>query len=279
MLRRILLTLDVSENAEKALPWAKQYAAREIAEVILLRVVDGTYLDRNEQAEVLQEARDYLQRIERELNYSGGPCRTLVAQGNPARAIARTAALERCNLIITSTRGGSDVKRWVIGGVTEQVLHLSSVPVLIIRSRTILPRQGHVRRVIVPVDGSKLAEAAVSWRSRLAKVLKAKVVFLQVYPAGRPGLGGRQQKNFQALNERMTRLCRGLNGKGQRAAFNVQRGDAAERILAFADQNDLVVTTTHGSGGFKRWVFGSVAEKLVHDASIPVLVYKTAAQV
>jgi nucleotide-binding universal stress UspA family protein len=65
-------------------------------------------------------------------------------------------------------------------------------------------------------------------------------------------------------------LCR----QGVKAEFRVQRGDAAERILAYADRNDLIVTTTHGYGGVKRWLLGSVAEKLVHAASIPVLVYK-----
>ena len=41
----------------------------------------------------------------------------------------------------------------------------------------------------------------------------------------------------------------------------------------------MILTTTHGSGGFKRWIFGSVAEKLIHEARIPVLVYKTFSQV
>jgi nucleotide-binding universal stress UspA family protein len=43
--------------------------------------------------------------------------------------------------------------------------------------------------------------------------------------------------------------------------------------------NDLILTTTHGNGGFKRWIFGSVAEKLVHEARVPVLVYKMFSQV
>jgi nucleotide-binding universal stress UspA family protein len=77
----------------------------------------------------------------------------------------------------------------------------------------------------------------------------------------------------------MKRVGDGLAKEGVRSSFVEQYGDPADRILQFADANDLIVTTTHGAGGFKRWVFGSVAEKLIHDASIPVLVYKTAAQV
>src|SRR6185295_5614252 len=121
--------------------------------------------------------------------------------------------------------------------------------------------QGRVSRVIVPVDGSKLAEAALPWSIRLAKLLKAKLVFLYVYPTGPIGLRTRHQPTFEALDRRMTRLCNELQKEGQRAIFRVQSGDAADRILAFADLHDLIVTTTHGAGGFKRWIFGSVAEK------------------
>jgi nucleotide-binding universal stress UspA family protein len=278
MLKKILLALDGSENAEKALPWVKQYAARETAEVILLRVVRPEETEPELLSWEMEAAQKYLQRIERELNYAGVPCKMLARKGNPARVIVRAADRERCDLILMSTRGGSRVERWMLGSVTEQVLRLSPVPVLVVRSRTTLPRQGHVRRVIVPVDGSKLAEMALPWSERLAKLLKAKVIFLHVYPAGRTGLRARNQEQFHALNRRMMRECRDLKKQGLRAAFIVQRGDPADRILAFADRNDLIVTTTHGRGGFKRWIFGSVAEKLIRDASIPVLVFKSPAQ-
>lgn len=280
MLKKILVALDGSENAEKSLPWVKQLAAREIAEVIVLRVVPRGAPEQPElQANEMERALDYVQGIERELNYAGLPCKVLVRQGNPARMIIRVADREGCDVLVMSTRGGSPVKRWTVGGVTEQVLRLSPTPVLVVRSRMTPPRQGHVRRVIVPVDGSRLAEASLSWSARLARLLKAKIVFLHVYLLGPAGRRAGPQKNFSALNERMSRLCAELKKEGGKAAFNVQRGDAADRILQFADQNDLIVTTTHGFGGFKRWIFGSVAEKLIHDASIPVLVYKTRAQV
>ena len=48
----------------------------------------------------------------------------------PARAIVRTAVEEGCELILLATRGGSKVKRWIMGGVTEQVLRMSPIPVL-----------------------------------------------------------------------------------------------------------------------------------------------------
>jgi len=278
MLRKILVALDGSENAEKALPWVKQVAVRETALVVLLRAVPTKDIEAEFVAQELQEAREYLQGIERELNYAGIPTKLVVKKYQPTRAIVDTAVAEACDLILMSTRGGSKIARWAIGGVTEQVLRTSPLPVLVVRSRTMLPRQGHVRRIIVPVDGSKLAEAAVPWSGKLARLLKAKLILLHVYPKGTAALRTRMQESYDALQKRMNKTCAALAGAGVKASFHVQRGDAAERILAFADVNDLIVTTSHGAGGFKRWIFGSVAEKLIHDASIPVLVYRTPAQ-
>jgi nucleotide-binding universal stress UspA family protein len=278
MLKKILLSLDGSENAEKALPWVKQYANREHAQVILLRAVVTKGLTPDTALAEVQSAKEYLQGIERELNYAGIPVKMILKKYAPVRAILDAAMAEGCDLILMSTRGGSPVERWAIGGVTEQVLRLSPIPVLVIRSHTVLPRQGHVRRIIVPVDGSKLAEAVVSWSGRLAQLLKARLVFVHVSPRGPASRSASARSMVDLLQRRIKRACDGLAKEGVKASFSEQFGDPADRLLQFADANDLILTTTHGAGGFKRWVFGSVAEKLIHAASIPVLVYKTAAQ-
>jgi len=276
MLKKILLTLDGSENAEKALPWAKQFAGREHAQVVLLRVVARTP-DRGTWGQDREEARDYLLRMEKELNYSGIATKVLVRRGDPAREIVDAARDQGCDLIVISTRGGSRVKRWVMGGVTEQVMRLSTIPVLPVWSHLSRPRQGHVRRLIVPLDGSKRAEKVVWWSIRLAQLLHAKIVFLHVYPNGGEEPRGWNSKVFEDLSQRMNRISESLCRQGVKAEFRLQRGDAADRILNFADCNDLILTTTHGYGGVKRWILGSVAEKLVHAAAVPVLVYKTPA--
>jgi nucleotide-binding universal stress UspA family protein len=278
MLRKILVALDGSANAEKSLPWVKRYAAREKAEVTLIRVANLEEFGRDHVHVELRYAADYLTGVEAKLKDAGISCKIVARVGDPARVIVRTAESEGCDLILMTTRGGSRVKRWVIGGVTENVLRLSPIPVLAIRNRKGLPGKGQVRRIIVPVDGSKLAESSLPWTVRLAKFLKARIVFLHVYPAGPIGLRTRHQRKFENLGTHMGMICAELAKQGVRAAFNVQSGDPADRILAFATPNDLVVATTHGSGGFRRWIFGSVAEKLIHDGEIPVLVYKGKAQ-
>lgn len=278
MLKKILLALDGSENAERALPWIKRYAAPEKAQVVLFRAVDTEYLEKEFIPSELQGAKDYLLRMEKELNYAGIPAKIVVRQGKPAKAIARAALEEGCDLILMTTRGGSAVKRWVMGGVTEQVLRLSAVPVLALRPRMSSPKGGHVRRVVVPVDGSTRAEEVIPWARTLAGILKARLVFLHVYPMEPRGLRGWNEENFDALRKRMVYTVARLQEQGVKASFRLRRGDPADRLLKFTDRNDLIVTTTHGFGGFKRWIFGSVAEKLIHESRVPVLVYKTVAQ-
>src|SRR6185436_1212095 len=113
MLKKILLTLDGSENAERALPWVKQFSACEKALVVLMRVVPSTP-DRGLRSGQRQEAREYLLGIERELNYAGIATKLLIRRGAPAREIADAAVDQGCDLIVMSTRGGSAVKRWVM---------------------------------------------------------------------------------------------------------------------------------------------------------------------
>ena len=279
MLKKILVALDGSENAERALWWATTYARREKALILLFRAVDPSGLVPAAVPSLLTDARNYLQRMEADIHQAGLPARAIVRQGRPALAITRTAIEERCDLILMTTRGGSKVKRWTIGGVTEQVLRMSPVPVMPVQTRTRPAKNDHIRRVIVPVDGSRLAEAVNPWAAGLARLLRAQLVFLHVYPATPVALRQKGGETYDLLQRRLNRLCRQLKKTGVKARLAVRAGDAAERILAFAKKSDLIVTTTHGEGGFKRWIFGSVAEKLIHESRNPVLVYKTFSQI
>jgi nucleotide-binding universal stress UspA family protein len=147
MLKRILLALDGSENAERALWWVTKVAGREKAQVVLFRAVDTSTLEPEFIPSTVQDALNYLQRMETEVNQAGIPAKVLVRQGKPAEMIVKVAIEERCDLILMATRGGSKVKRWAIGGVTEKVLRMSPIPVLPVRA-------GPVRRRTTMSAGS-----------------------------------------------------------------------------------------------------------------------------
>jgi nucleotide-binding universal stress UspA family protein len=273
MFKRILLALDGSENAEKALPWVRLYAARDKALVILTRATNPGYvIDDGRADEEYREAQEYLQGIERQLNYHGIPSKTVVRPATAPMALLSVAMEERCDLVVMTTRGGSKIRRWLVGGVTEQVLRASPIPVLVVRSRTPLLRQARVSRILVPVDGSSLSLAVVPWAERLARHHKASIVFLRVVPHGLPASSPRYERAMAALHERVLLLRDRLQRKGVRSELHVETGDPADRILRA--RCELIAMTTHGYGGFKRWLMGSVAEKVVHEAIVPVFVYR-----
>jgi nucleotide-binding universal stress UspA family protein len=275
--RKILVPLDGSENAERALPWVKRYAGPPKAEVVLFRAVTQAQSDTWFPSEPgASEAREYLGRIERELNYADIPAKIVVKVAPAATAIVAAASEEQGELIVMTTRGGSKVGRWLVGGITEQVMRLSPVPVLVVRSQTPLARQGRVRRILVPLDGSGLSETVLPWAEKLARFHRARLVFVHVYPRGPRGTSADYDERYDALLKRTRRTIAALAGRGVKARVHVERGDAAEGILRTAGTADLIAMTTHGYGGFKRWMFGSVAEKVIHEAYVPVFVYKGA---
>lgn len=271
MFKKILVPFDGSENAERVLPWVKRYARDAKALVVLIRTVlappdaGGPPL-----AVERAEAADYLQRMERELNYAGLPVKMLVREGAAAFTIAKEAEKEGCDLIVMTTRGKSKMGPWRVGGVTAQVMRLARVPVLVVRSKTSMQRQAHVRRIVVPLDGSAAAEAIVPWAESLARLHKASLLFLHVAASGTR----KEELRLAALRSRTGRLVRALLKSGVRAALKVERGDPAAEILRATGVRDLVAMTTHGYGGFKRFVFGSVAEKVCSFAMTPVFVFR-----
>jgi nucleotide-binding universal stress UspA family protein len=268
MFKKILVPLDGSENAERALAWVKRYAAFSKAQAVLVRVVPKMAVDDGPPVELLRrEAEDYLLRMERDLNYANVPVKMVVRQGAAAVSIAREAVDENCDLILMTTRGKSGLGRWRVGGVTAQVTRLSSIPVLVVRSRTAPARQGHVRRIIVPIDGSATAETILPWAEELARRHRSSLVFLHVAVKG-------QDARLEALRRRTGRFARDLRRRGLRATSRVSRGDPAEEILRAAGPDDLIAMTTHGYGGFKRWILGSVAERVFQTAAVPVFVFR-----
>jgi nucleotide-binding universal stress UspA family protein len=264
MFKKILVPFDGSENAERALPWVQRYAAASKAMAVLIRVTHEPH------PHEIVEANDYLLRMERELNYAGIPAKTLVRKGGAAFEVARAAREEKADLVLMTTRGLSRIGRWRVGGTTAQVMRLSPAPVLVVRSQTPLKKQAHVRRIVVPLDGSATAESVLAWAEKLAREHKSRLILLHV----RARRTEEEARRLEALRKRSGRLSQELRKRGVKSTVRVEEGDPATEILAAAGPEDLIAMTTHGYGGLKRWVFGSVAEKVAREATVPVFVYK-----
>lgn len=266
MFKKILVPLDGSINAERSLAWVYAYGGAQKATVVLIRILppgEGG-------SSAVGDARRYLDEVGLKLADRGIAAKVIVRSGAPAHEIVETADHERCDVIVMPTRGGSPVKRWLVGGVTEQVMRAARTSVLVVRSQVAVAAQGKVKRVLVPLDGSKLSESALAWGEQLARFHGSTLeLFHSAAAAGR-----RLENVFDALRQRATYTVRRLRQKGLSAQFKIREGDPAESLLKHARAADLIVMTTHGLGGLKRWLLGSVAEKVVHEAKVPVLIYR-----
>ncbi len=142
------------------------------------------------------------------------------------------------------------------------------------------------RKILVPLDGSELGEAALAHVMYLALLAGADVTLLSVVPTIESVVGPSQMPipvdiQWNVLRDRaheyLSEVSRRSGWGGSRIHVVVESGNVAEIILAVAarEQMDLVAMSTHGRSGVQRWVLGSVAEKVLHAASTPVLLIRS----
>jgi nucleotide-binding universal stress UspA family protein len=121
--------------------------------------------------------------------------------------------------------------------------------------------------IVVPLDGSKNAEAAVPAATALARLWKLPIAFVYVDPHGVP------KGETEHVNEVFDRYARQLTATaGVTATAQVLSGNPADTILEYAAGARVIVLASHGRSGFRAAVLGSVADKVVRGANIPVLI-------
>lgn len=294
MYTRMLVPLDGSETAEKVLPYTRVLARSLKIPVELLAVIEiGRYAS-GERARYLDTLMDtairrnqaYLQRVAK--TFPGASVEWTVEGGVPAETIITKAAENKGTLITLATHGRSGLKRWLLGSVAEKVLRGTSNPALLVRANEEAKTEGEVtqNRIIVPLDGSELAETALPTVVELAKALRLKVVLLQAYTVKAiiysyedyiPDLNDIEAELKKEATSYLDSRVEQLKSEGLADVVPiVSEGEAAETIIELAKgaPNSLIAICTHGRSGVKRWVLGSVTEKVVRHADDPVLVIR-----
>jgi nucleotide-binding universal stress UspA family protein len=219
-----------------------------------------------------------------------------VISGYPAEEILRYAEEKEVDLILMATHGRSGVRRWVLGSVADKVLHSAAVPVLLIRAG--MPRDAAYEkwsgaRMLVPLDGSELAELVLPHVEALAGPqcgAEAEVILVGICeplvlpPAMTPetsvNWGGAADeymaKSKKSADKYLSRVQKGLTDAGLKVTLEVLEGDPATEIIEYAGkrQVNLIVMATHGRSGLGRWAYGSVAQKVLHGGSSPILLVR-----
>jgi len=143
------------------------------------------------------------------------------------------------------------------------------------------------RNILVPLDGSKRAEAILPHVEEMARLYKAKIVFMQVVemPAVLMGHGipdlSLQQKEFEALTEQGEIYLKSVEGefheKGLRAGYRLAHGPVVDAVIKTAEavQADLIALASHGRSGLSQVFYGSVAAGVLHRADRPLLIIRS----
>jgi len=288
MWKKILVPLDGSNLAELALAYAEELAIAFNSEVILFYVSESKedqyrHMHQLYMEEVAERVKERFKKRAR--------VKTVVMGGEPAEEIIKYAEKNDVSVIIMASHGRSGIKGWVMGSVATKVLQATKVPVLLIRATKLPksePRERLLERVLLPLDGSEAGEAAVPYVKKLIEKLGSEVILFGVVAAGQHvrTVGGLDyilypEPEVEVIKtearEYLERLYHRLAVKKDKVRFELKvGGDVAKEIIKFARRKKvgLIAISAHGHSGIEKWVFGSVANKIVQLSKIPVLVVR-----
>lgn len=306
MYKRMLVPLDGSELAEVVFGYAKELAGRLDLDLILLHVsgpkeqdllpIHRAYIERAAES-VKRQSIQVQERTKREPGGKALEAGGEVVMGHPAEEILRYAEDNDIDIILLATHGRSGVKRWAIGSVADKVLRASKVPVWLVRA-SILEEIVHDkwpnRMMLVPLDGSKLAESVLTHVEALAKQRGAElcdVVLLRVceppiilsdYPEAIMELSWEEhvekEKAWakQAGERYLAVVEKRLRDAGLNVRSEVVLGRPIDEIIDYANKNpfNLIVLATHGRTGITRWAYGQVADKVLQRSQSPILLVR-----
>ncbi len=284
MYRRILVPLDASVLAEQVLPHALLLADRFKAATDFVCAVEVEDIPENVIAEAKKDRVEYLQRISATLPQGVEP-RCIVEQGSPAEVILEQAESGNgdLTLIVMATHGYSGLQRWILGSVAHKVVQAAKTPVLLIPAGAKSPEGGPVEfdRVIVPLDGSEVAEHILPYAVALCKTLDLEMILLRAYNPRFPGSTIRMHEVsgivHDAAESYLKKKIAELASSGlKKLSYEVLRGIPAEQITDFALEtpNSITAMSTHGRHGVGRWVLGSVTDAVIHSSEEPVFVVR-----
>jgi len=286
MFERILVPLDGSENAEMVFPYCADLASKFASTVILVTVSESATLDIDQLCRIyLKHAgRKMCQHLEAWMALETVTLESEVLLGDPAREILRIAEDENAGLILVASRGSSAEGPWLLGHIAAKVLRGTEKPVMLIRepaTKAALEQRRLLRRILVPLDGSKIGEAALCYAVALARKTGAEIALIEVFePVSMIGATGisysvRDDESVRkSLLSYLDHVAGPIKNEGLKISTAVLFGNAANKIMEYAEKNgiDLIAVSTHGRSGIGRWVFGNVTDKILHTGDVAVLV-------
>lgn len=295
MYDRVLIPVDGSDEAAFAAKRGLELARTFDATVDVIHVVEQTSLrltrTSGEGTRLRERGKTILAEIEEIATEHGQPITTEVVEGRPAVRISEYAVERDAALIVMGRQGITGLGKRLLGGVTEQVLHRSDIPVLVVPGddRTSTSEIDYAR-VLVPTDGSENAAAAARHGAWIANRYGSVIHVLNVVDLQSAGgvftAGGLKEEFVERLEARGREAVDGIADGITEAAPGVDVTTDVVRTTEFegvaagvreyvTDHDiDLVVMGSHGRSNLKRQLLGSVTSTLLRSVDVPVLVVK-----
>ncbi len=302
MYRSLLVPLDGSAFAEHALLLALGLARRAGAALNVVQVhvpfalmyADSLSLGSYEaEARVLEQERAYLDGIVKRLASLAPVAVTSALLEGPvvAEMLSGQAAVTKADLVVMTTHGRGPLSRLWLGSVADEMVRRATTPVLLVRPHekgVDLAAEPGLRHVLIPLDGSELAEKVLEPARALGGLMEADFTLLRVYgpaidvapltDAVREEVEGAVEQFRVRAEEYLRRVAEGFRGQGCNVQTHAVLGQYPASAILDAAQGlgvSLIALETHGRRGLPRLLLGRVADKVIRGASVPVLVHRS----
>lgn len=281
----ILVPVDGSALAERAFPQALLIAHLAGARVTLLQVIPRGGGDANVasgEAEALRGGDAYLKELAKH-GAKGVDIETVVLVGEPTLTILEESQRRKADLIIMSTHSRSGLRRWIYGSVADAVMRHAPTPVVLVPAHPrASPRPEHPPRILVPLDGSRLAEEVLGPVEEIVEAMRADLVLARVVeprPATYTDLDFPMRDptaELAAARSYLEKVAARLSQKGRAVILREDYGCPATIIPELAVEQDvaMIAMAAHGHGGITRLLLGSVATGVVQRANVPVFLVR-----
>lgn len=298
MFKKIIVPLDGSPLAEQTLTFLPRFASPLQTHLDLVSVLQpwvyALGMTEATPISVINDLREqwqiYLNEQEVTLQSQGYSVKSHILEGDVANEILALAESEGSDLIAMSTHGRSGFSRLALGSISERVLQNTRTPLLLVRESSALQTSAPLKQLLTPLDGSNLAEKALPVAAEMAHQTGAELTLLRVIQAldehnkrllfKSDAEAEESMQQWKTLSSRyLEQMAYSVYREGLKVHSEMLIGDPDKIICETAESlpADLIVMSTHGRSGVDRWVYGSVANKVLRNASCPVLLVRNQA--
>ncbi len=309
MNRSILVPLDGSTFGEHALPLAMSMAKRLEASLNLIHVhslLDATYaelqvFDNTLDQELRNKERSYLQAIQKQVQ-DRLPVQVTIrnVDGDVATAIRKQAENLGASWVVMTTHAKGPFGRFWLGSTTDELVRSLPVSLILVHPADHAPdlsSDAAIKHMLIPLDGTPLAEQILEHALTLGKAMNADYTLLRVVTPVYPFTLPTEPAIFGSVAADVMDRVEKLHGELRREASNYLaivagrlRGDGLKvqcRVtieeqpgVAILENGkppiDMIAIETHGRGGLSRLLLGSVADKVIRGSKLPILLHRPA---